>query len=56
MFVMKQREISSAKRLLILDAASRVVLDKGASALTLESVAEQAGISKGGLLYHFPTK
>ncbi len=56
MFVMKQKDISSAKRLLILDAASRVVLDKGASALTLESVAEQAGISKGGLLYHFPNK
>ncbi len=35
----------------------RVVLARGgASAVTLESVAAEAGLSKGGLLYHFPTK
>ena len=28
----------------------------GPGALTLEAVAAEAGLSKGGLLYHFPTK
>lgn len=41
---------------MILDAANRVILDNGTNALTLDSVAKQAGVSKGGLLYHFPNK
>lgn len=40
----------------ILDAAETVVAEVGANHLTLEAVAERAGVSKGGLLYHFPTK
>ena len=40
----------------LLHAASAVVRDDGAGALTLDAVAEAAGVSKGGLLYHFPTK
>jgi AcrR family transcriptional regulator len=40
----------------ILDAAEAVVLSAGAAHLTLEAVAESAGVSKGGLLYHFPSK
>jgi AcrR family transcriptional regulator len=40
----------------ILDAAERVVLDQGAAHLTLDAVAHQASISKGGLLYNFPGK
>ncbi len=40
----------------ILDAANRIVLEQGVEHLTLEQVAAEAGISKGGLLYHFPTK
>ncbi len=40
----------------ILDAANRVVLQQGVDHLTLEQVAAEAGISKGGLLYHFPSK
>lgn len=40
----------------ILQAAARVVEEKGASQLTLEAVAKQAGVSKGGLLYHYPSK
>jgi AcrR family transcriptional regulator len=40
----------------ILDAAEAVVLDAGAAHMTLDAVAAKAGISKGGLLYHFPTK
>ena len=40
----------------LLNAAARVVKEKGASQLTLEAVAKQAQISKGGLLYHYPSK
>lgn len=40
----------------ILDSAQAVVLERGASHATLEAVAERAGLSKGGVLYHFQTK
>lgn len=40
----------------ILDAVRDSLVAGGPSAVTLESVAERAGVSKGGLLYHFPTK
>lgn len=40
----------------ILDAAERIVQAKGVPALTLEAAARAAGISKGGLLYHFASK
>jgi AcrR family transcriptional regulator len=53
---MKLNQNSLSTRLLILDAANRVILDNGTNALTLDSVAKQAGVSKGGLLYHFPNK
>ncbi len=45
-----------SKRHQVLIAANNLVLDKGASHLTLEAVASLAGVSKGGLLYHFPSK
>jgi AcrR family transcriptional regulator len=41
---------------LIVDAAEDVVAEAGASHMTLEAVAGRAGMSKGGLLHHFPTK
>ncbi|RFS85830.1 TetR/AcrR family transcriptional regulator [Actinomadura spongiicola] len=44
------------KREALLDAAETVLFEQGTRALTLTAVAEQAGVSKGGLLYHFPTK
>ncbi len=43
-------------RTTILEAGTRVILREGAGNLTLEAVAKEAGISKGGLLYHFPSK
>lgn len=44
------------KKELILKAVSQIVNEEGVEKLTLEAVAQKAGISKGGLLYHFPTK
>jgi AcrR family transcriptional regulator len=40
----------------IIDAAEAVVLEAGASHMTLDAVAARAGVSKGGLLHHFPNK
>ncbi|WP_134499421.1 TetR/AcrR family transcriptional regulator [Microvirga pakistanensis] len=40
----------------ILDAAAELVAEIGAGRLTLDAVAERAGLSKGGLLYNFPSK
>ncbi|MFQ3582636.1 MAG: TetR/AcrR family transcriptional regulator [Chloracidobacterium sp.] len=40
----------------LLRATVRVVAEQGLPKLTLEAVARAAGVSKGGLLYHFPTK
>ncbi len=53
---MKQKDISASTQTTLLEAAAKVVLDKGVGSLTLEAVAHEAGVSKGGLLYHFPTK
>ncbi|MEW6282986.1 MAG: TetR family transcriptional regulator [Candidatus Eremiobacterota bacterium] len=44
------------RRQSLLEAAARVVLRDGAGHLTLEAVAAEAGVSKGGLLYHFRSK
>lgn len=41
---------------LILEAAEAVVVEVGAARLTIDAVAERSGISKGGVLYHFPSK
>jgi AcrR family transcriptional regulator len=40
----------------LLEAAERLVAESGAAHLTLDAVASAAGVSKGGLLYHFPNK
>ncbi len=47
---------STQTRKNILQAANRVVLRDGSNALTLDAVSKEAGISKGGLLYHYNTK
>jgi AcrR family transcriptional regulator len=40
----------------LLDAAEAVVVRHGIGNLTLDAVAAEAGMSKGGLLHHFPSK
>ena len=51
-----QKRTAADTRELIFKAASQILIDDGLSSLTLAKVAEQAGLSKGGLLYHFPNK
>lgn len=44
------------KKSALLEAANAIVIEQGSQDLTLDAVAKRAGVSKGGLLYHFPTK
>src|SRR5260370_40029730 len=40
----------------ILEAAERVIVQSGVEKATIEAVAREAGVSKGGVLHHFPSK
>ncbi len=40
----------------LLDAATTIVGRAGAANLTIDGVAAESGLSKGGVLYHFPSK
>jgi len=52
-----ERQKTTAQTIqLILTAAERVVLRDGVMCLTVEAVAREAKLSKGGVLYHFATK
>lgn len=45
-----------SRRKSLLRAAATVVAERGYSALTLDAVGAATGVSKGGVLYHFPSK
>ncbi|NLW04677.1 MAG: TetR/AcrR family transcriptional regulator [Pseudomonadaceae bacterium] len=47
---------SNNSREAILDAAQKVAVEKGAGKVSLDSVAKEAGLTKGGVLYNFPSK
>lgn len=51
-----QQRKAANTRATLLAAAAAVVRGHGVANLTLERVAETAGVSKGGLLYHFASK
>lgn len=46
----------NATRAKILEAAAETARTVGSSRLTIDAVAKAAHVSKGGVLYHFPTK
>lgn len=46
----------SSNKTRILDAAIRVINRDGVRAVTFESVSAEAGLTRGGLLYHFPSR
>jgi AcrR family transcriptional regulator len=52
----KRRRGRPSARDKILDAALELIGDIGVPAVTLDGVAARAGVSKGGLLYHFRFK
>ena len=51
-----QQARAAKTRLKLLDAAATVVRRDGIQAMTLARVADEAGVSKGGLLHHFGSK
>lgn len=53
---MTEHKKSALTRAKLVQAAYQIVLSEGINQLTLEAVAYAAGVSKGGLLYHFPSK
>ena len=46
----------ASNRIPILDAAVRIAEQHGFGGVTMEAVAEEAGLTKGGLMYHFGSK
>ena len=40
----------------LLDVAARLATENGMASVTLDAVSGASGVSKGGLLHHFPTK
>lgn len=40
----------------VLDAARQIVAERGAGALTYDSLSEASGVTRGGITYHFGTK
>lgn len=45
-----------AVRQQLLEVAAKLSLEKGPGSVTLDAVSQAAGVSKGGLLHHFPNK
>lgn len=41
---------------MLLDTALELILEGGVESLTYEALAERSGLSKGGVLYHFPSR
>jgi AcrR family transcriptional regulator len=48
--------VYSSSRDRILDAAERLILERGGGQLSVEDVAAEAQVSKGGFFHHFATK
>jgi AcrR family transcriptional regulator len=40
----------------LLDHAARLAVEQGLHAVTVQAVADAAGVTKGGFMHHFPTK
>lgn len=54
--IVPKRRSAANSRDSILDAAQQVALREGSAHLTIDAVARESGLSKGGVLYHFPSK
>lgn len=51
-----RRKHPEAVRRQLLEVTARLSLEKGPTSVTLDAVSQAAGVSKGGLLHHFPNK
>ena len=48
--------VRESKKTMILDAAIQVIEEDGITAVTFDSVAAAAGITRAGIIYHFPSR
>ncbi|OPG04836.1 TetR/AcrR family transcriptional regulator [Microbispora sp. GKU 823] len=51
---MTQRKSKADRRLDLIDAAHRAMLQHGAEGVHLNQIAEEAGLTSGAVLYHYP--
>ena len=52
----QRAELTEARRVQLLDAAVRLCASRGFDAVSVESIAREAGLSKGAVYLYFPTK
>lgn len=52
----RTKEEAMKTRESVLRAAAQIIVRLGGSAFTIEAVAQEAGVTKGGVLHHFPSK
>lgn len=52
----KRKKQPQLVRAQLLEAAAQVTVERGLAGITLDLVAKRAGVSKGGLIHHFPSK
>ena len=56
MNIAKKKEKQANKRQQIIEAAARLIIQKGIDKTSLADIAEEAGISKGSLYYYYASK
>src|SRR5260221_10287371 len=52
----RTKEEAMKTRESVLKAATQIIIRLGIGAFTIEAVAQEAGVTKGGVLHHFPSK
>lgn len=52
----RTKEEAAKTREAVLNAASQVIVRQGIGGFTIEAVSQEAGVTKGGVLHHFPSK
>jgi AcrR family transcriptional regulator len=52
----RTKEEAMKTREAVLKAAAQIIVRLGVSGFTIEAVAQEAGVTKGGVLHHFPSK
>ena len=52
----RTKEESMNTRKSVLKAAAQILVHQGMNAFTIEAVARESGMTKGGVLHHFPSK
>jgi DNA-binding transcriptional regulator YbjK len=51
----RQKQPEAVRRAL-LEQAARLAVEQGVAAVTVQAIADAAGVTKGGLTHHFPSK